>query len=160
MSELEEQRFARPRVAAGVVFRDPKGRVLLVKPTYKNGWDLPGGYVETGESPMAAAQRELAEELSVSWPIGRLLALDWAPSDAEGDKLLFVFDGGVVSPERLADATLKPDEISQVMFHELAQLGFAVPERIMRRLHSVTNDGDIYLEYGRPIARDVAYDET
>jgi len=35
--------MATPRVAAGVLFRDAQGRVLLVKPTYKDGWDIPGG---------------------------------------------------------------------------------------------------------------------
>lgn len=29
-------------------------RVLLVKPAYKEGWDIPGGYVEPEESPRAA----------------------------------------------------------------------------------------------------------
>ena len=47
----EADNFATPRVGAGVLFRDGAGRVLLVKPTYKNGWEIPGGYVERGESP-------------------------------------------------------------------------------------------------------------
>lgn len=34
---------ARKRVAADVLIRDASGRVLLVNPTYKPGWDLPGG---------------------------------------------------------------------------------------------------------------------
>jgi 8-oxo-dGTP diphosphatase len=46
-----------------VLFRDAAGRVLLVKPTYKNGWEIPGGYVDAGESPRAAAAREVKEEL-------------------------------------------------------------------------------------------------
>ena len=31
----QADKFATPRVAAGVLFRDDAGRVLLVKPTYK-----------------------------------------------------------------------------------------------------------------------------
>ena len=38
--------FATPRVAAGALFFDDRGRVLLVHPTYKDTWDIPGGYVE------------------------------------------------------------------------------------------------------------------
>src|SRR2546427_4897446 len=57
--------MATPRIAAGVLFRDPDGRVLLVKPTYKAGWDIPGGYVEPGESPKQAALREVREELGI-----------------------------------------------------------------------------------------------
>ena len=54
-------RVATPRVAAGVLFRDVEGRILLVKPSYKEGWDIPGGYVEPGESPKQAAAREVRE---------------------------------------------------------------------------------------------------
>jgi hypothetical protein len=35
--------LARKRMAAGALFRDEDGRVLLVNPTYKPTWDLPGG---------------------------------------------------------------------------------------------------------------------
>ncbi|MEJ2860906.1 NUDIX hydrolase [Actinomycetospora flava] len=45
---------ARPLVAAAAVFRDDDGRVLLVHPVYKPGWELPGGIVEAGESPAVA----------------------------------------------------------------------------------------------------------
>ena len=57
--------FATPRVAAGALFFDDQGRVLLVHPTYKDTWDIPGGYVERGESPAAACRRELKEELGI-----------------------------------------------------------------------------------------------
>ena len=89
---------ATPRVAAGVLFRDDSGNILLVRPTYKPFWDLPGGYVEPGESPRAAAVREVTEELGLSVEVGQLLSVDWAPQDSEGDKLLFIFDGGVLIP--------------------------------------------------------------
>ena len=55
--------MATPRVAAGALIRNPAGQILLVKPTYKDGWDIPGGYVEPGESPGAACLRELKEEI-------------------------------------------------------------------------------------------------
>ena len=56
-------RQARKRVAADVLIRDRAGRVLLVDPTYKPDWDLPGGMAEANEAPGAAAARELREEL-------------------------------------------------------------------------------------------------
>lgn len=69
----------RKRLAAGVLFRDPTGRVLLVEPTYKDHWELPGGCVEADESPFAAAARETDEELGLAVRPGRLLIVDWVP---------------------------------------------------------------------------------
>jgi 8-oxo-dGTP pyrophosphatase MutT (NUDIX family) len=45
-------RQARKRVSAKVVICDEDGRVLLVNPTYKEYWDLPGGMAEANESPI------------------------------------------------------------------------------------------------------------
>lgn len=83
-------RQARKRVAADVLIRDHAERVLLVDPTYKSGWDLPGGMAEANEAPRDAATRELREELGLSLPIGRLLVLDWVPvREPWDDQLVF-----------------------------------------------------------------------
>ncbi|MGW2080623.1 NUDIX domain-containing protein [Streptomyces sp. NPDC001939] len=64
-----EAKMAHPRMAAGALFFDAEGRVLMVEPTYKDYWEIPGGYVETGESPLQAAVREVEEGLGITPPL-------------------------------------------------------------------------------------------
>jgi ADP-ribose pyrophosphatase YjhB (NUDIX family) len=83
-------------IAAGGLITDPGGRVLLVKPNYRDLWSLPGGICEHGEPPQVGCGRELAEELGLDIPVGRLLATDWSqPYGVDARPIMhFVFDGG------------------------------------------------------------------
>ena len=102
---------ARPRVSSGALFFAADGRFLLVDPTYKEFWNLPGGGVDEGETPLAACVREIHEERGLTPPIGRLLASAWTPA-----ALFFVFDGGVLSPQQQAASELPPDELAAYAF--------------------------------------------
>jgi len=102
----------RKRIGAGVVLLDPQGRVLLVEPTYKPYWEIPGGAVEADESPRAAVVREIKEELALDLEPGRLLVTDWVPPrPGRTEGLMLLFDGGVLTPDRTAHIDLPPDEL-------------------------------------------------
>lgn len=145
--------MAHPRMAAGALFFDDAGRVLMVEPTYKDYWDIPGGYVEAGESPLQAAVREVGEELGIAPPLGRLLAVDWAPSPKEGDKVLYLFDGGQLTPEDLAGVTLQEEELKGYAFLTVAEIGQHTIPRLARRISAAaqarSGDAPIYLEHGQ-----------
>ena len=47
-------------------------RLLLVRTSYRRGWELPGGGVRAGESPLAAALREAREEVGIALEPARL----------------------------------------------------------------------------------------
>lgn len=125
---------SRPYVAAGVLFFDNAGRILLVQPTYKDYWDIPGGYVETGETPAQAATREVFEELSIEARVGSLLVADWAPHPDEGDKLLLVFDGGTLTPDQLDGIRLQADELASYAFRDPADAIALLIPRLGRRV--------------------------
>lgn len=56
-------RFSRgATLGARAMVIDGAGRIFLIKHTYVDGWHLPGGGVETGETLVEALARELAEE--------------------------------------------------------------------------------------------------
>ncbi|MGC4878186.1 NUDIX domain-containing protein [Micromonospora sp. DT43] len=62
--------------AAAAFITDPAGNVLLVKPTYRDHWAFPGGYLDEGEYPHDACAREIREELGISVTVGDLLVVD------------------------------------------------------------------------------------
>ncbi|TQE27166.1 NUDIX hydrolase [Streptomyces ipomoeae] len=154
MSENEhEAKMARPRMAAGALFfDDDASRVLLVEPSYKDYHDIPGGYVEQGESPLQACVREVREELGITPRIGRLLVVDWAPNPGEGDKVLYLFDGGVLSTEDQRRIEVQADELRGYGFHYADQLPELTIPRLARRItagiQARANGLTSYLEHG------------
>lgn len=149
-----EQRMATPRMAAGALFFDDQDQVLLVKPSYKPKWEIPGGYVERGESPLGACRREVQEELGITPAIGALLVVDWAPSESEGDKILYVFDGGQLPPDELAGIKLAADELLAAEFHPVSNVDELLIPRLARRVKAaITARAQVctaYLEHGQP----------
>lgn len=123
------------RTSAGVLFTDAGSGVLLVRPTYKEYWEIPGGMVETGESPHEAAAREIAEELGIDRPIGRLLCVDWVPPrDPKTDGLMFLFDGGRLESDEVAAIVLRSEELSEHRFVNVDVLDDFLPAHMARRV--------------------------
>jgi ADP-ribose pyrophosphatase YjhB (NUDIX family) len=115
-------------VAAGGLITEPSGRVLLVKPNYRKLWALPGGICEQGEPPHQGCRRELAEELGLDIPVGRLLAVDWSlPRGVAANPIMhFVFDGG-----QLADGdgiVIQQAELDGYQFVPPAELSSYLPD--------------------------------
>ena len=85
-------------VSVGALIFDGTGRLLILKPTYKKGWTIPGGVMEpTGETPWQACRREVAEECGVAVDAGRLVAVDTRPAKrGRPPGLRLLFDCGVL----------------------------------------------------------------
>ncbi|WP_370379516.1 NUDIX domain-containing protein [Catenulispora sp. GAS73] len=123
------------RVAAGALFRDSRGRILMAEPIYKPTLEIPGGMVEADEAPLDACVREVREELGPDLPIGRLLVVDWKPRHGVwGETILFIFDGGVLTNEQIAAIKLQPDELRAVHRLALTDVAGRVRPSMYRRI--------------------------
>lgn len=143
-------------MAAGLLCTNAAGRVLLVQPTYKPQWEIPGGAVEAEESPHQAALREAREELGVDMVPGRLLVVDWVPRrEVRPEGVMFVYDGGELSEVATARFRLPPEELTgwawcnpaQVRERTTATLALRVAAAVAAR----AQDATAYLEAGRPV---------
>jgi 8-oxo-dGTP pyrophosphatase MutT (NUDIX family) len=123
--EVSERGAATARLVSVAICRDAAGRVLVVKPTYRDGWLLPGGAVDPGESPRVGCIRELAEETGLLRQCTRLLAVDFLAGkdgpDPKPDLVQHVFDGGVVPPEEIAAMAVQEGELDKVAFVDIAE---------------------------------------
>jgi 8-oxo-dGTP diphosphatase len=147
--------LARKRMGAGALFRDGSGRVLLVEPTYKPNWEVPGGAVEAEESPTAACRREVLEELGLDRPVGRILAVDWVPSRPERTEgLMLIYDGGVLTRDDIAAIRLQADELASYAFIEAGRVPELASALLARRiaacLEAVATGTTASLENGHP----------
>ena len=140
--------FATPRVAAGALFFDDQGRVLLVHPTYKDTWDIPGGYVERGESPAAACRRELKEELGIDRKPLRLITVDWAPSERGRRQAPLPLRLRRYLATDEARIAFNDDELDRWEWVELSLIGRYVVDRLARRIRSSVAAVGVDLEHG------------
>ena len=125
--------LARVRTGAGALITDGEGHVLMVEPTYKDRWEIPGGSVDAGETAVDACRRECREELGLEIDTGRLLVLEHQTEQGErGDSIMFVYDGGVIRDA--STIRLPADELRSFRFVEPDELGDITSERIARRV--------------------------
>ncbi|WP_411110486.1 NUDIX domain-containing protein [Streptomyces sp. c-19] len=123
-------------VAAGVLLFDDQDRFLLVDPTYKPGWEFPGGVVESGEPPARAGMREVAEEIGIALDaVPRLLLVDWERPQPPGHGgLRLLFDGGRLDAADIARLRLPGAELRAWRFVTEEEAADLLPPVRYRRL--------------------------
>ncbi|MEX0787901.1 MAG: NUDIX domain-containing protein [Anaerolineales bacterium] len=109
--------------AAALVERE--GKVLLVRRVNepeRGKWSLPAGFVDRGEDPRRAAERECLEETGLVVRVGELMDVIYGAEHAAGADLVLVYRAeiseGVVNPHDDADAAafFAPGEIPPLAF--------------------------------------------
>ncbi|NYI04450.1 NUDIX domain-containing protein [Allostreptomyces psammosilenae] len=141
--------------AAAALITDPLGRVLVVKPNYRPGWNLPGGVMEGDEPPHACCRREVAEEVGLDVTPGRLLVVDWVtPRPGARGWFGYVFDCGT-----LADPSairLQEEELDAYAFKPVEEAVELLPEykaaRLRAAVEAAARGTTAYLHGGTPVA--------
>ncbi len=150
-------------VSAGAMIFDGRRRLLILKPTYKSGWTIPGGVMEAdGETPWQACQREVLEECGLRVATGRLACMDFRlPNDRGQGGIRYLFDCGELPDGALAGIMLQPEEISEYRLAPVAEALRLLRKPIRRRVkaalgHQGTSRNRaahraMYLEDGRRV---------
>jgi ADP-ribose pyrophosphatase YjhB (NUDIX family) len=116
---LEKQ--PKKSVFAKAIIKSNQGRILLVKPTYKKSWQLPGGGIEASENPIKGLVRELKEEISLEISqadielVGTVFRQDY-------DHLILVYALKFTLDEKLL-ISFQEDEIEGYSYEEIQNVG-------------------------------------
>jgi 8-oxo-dGTP diphosphatase len=141
-------------VSAGALIFDRAGRLLILKPTYKSGWTIPGGVMEAdGETPWEACQREVREECGIEVRHARLACMDFRrPKPGRPGGIRFLFDCGRVGDKDLAGIVVQPEEVSEYRLAVLPDAFGLLRGPIRRRVRAAVGSNRlVYLEDGRPV---------
>ncbi len=99
------------------------GKVLLIHPSYRNCYSLPGGFVRPGEPSEQAARRELREEVGIDLPGGEL-RLAWSgtlPFESRQDTV------------DIWEALVEDAPAARIASHELVWAGWVRPAAALGR---------------------------
>lgn len=129
--------FPDPKVAVAVLITD-KESVLMVRRSnnpQQGLWTLPAGFVDAGEDPRLAAERECLEETGLFVRVTDLVDVLSGQEHERGADILIVYQGEIISGE------LTPgDDADQVAFFHLRQLpplAFKSTNQILKSLLAV-----------------------
>jgi 8-oxo-dGTP diphosphatase len=126
--------FADPKVAAAVLV-ERGGQVLLVRRVnqpYRGAWSLPAGFVDAGEDPARAAERECLEESGLSVRVTGLLEVIAGRDHPRGADFVIYYRAEIVSGElRPADDA---DAAEFFPLDGLPPIAFQAAQKFLERL--------------------------
>jgi 8-oxo-dGTP pyrophosphatase MutT (NUDIX family) len=148
--------LAKKPASSGVLLFNDKKELLIVKPTYREGWQLPGGVLEHLESPSASAIRETQEEIGVTIDTPKLIGISYGSTNSEEgapyDVFYFLFHGGTLTEDQISKIKLQEKELSEFKFLPVEQalplFNKRITLRVERALKAFEENTVDYAEYG------------
>jgi 8-oxo-dGTP diphosphatase len=123
--------FADPKVAVAALI-EKDGKVLLVRRAndpQRGLWSLPAGFVDAGEDPLQAIERECLEETGLRVRTTGLLDVIFGQEHPRGAHILIAYQAEIISGELLAS-----DDVDRASFFSrsaLPPLAFSTTKKIL-----------------------------
>jgi 8-oxo-dGTP diphosphatase len=141
------------RMSVSAIFFNKEKHILIVKPTYRAYWLLPGGCIEDDESPQEACNRETKEELNIDISVEQLLGVDYLAKDNEETECLqFTFYGGILSQTQIYMIALPVTELSRYCFLPVEKILPILSPKLAKGLpyylQALKENTVVYLENG------------
>jgi ADP-ribose pyrophosphatase YjhB (NUDIX family) len=115
--------FPGPKLVAGCLVIDA-GRVLLLRRGIEpqiGKWTFPGGYVDLGETPAAAALRETREEVGMRVELGQVLGVYADPAHPVAAVVVYLAKPGIEEANVTDEATeVRYFAPAEIPWHEIA----------------------------------------
>ncbi len=127
--------FPDPKVAAAVLV-EQDSKVLLVRRVmqpYQGFWTLPAGFVDAGEDPARAAERECLEETGLQVQVTGIFDILSGQEHPAGAHIVIVYRAKVVAGELTAG-----DDAGEVGFFnrdDLPPLGFQATKQVLGKTY-------------------------
>lgn len=138
-------------IGTGVLIFNKSHQLLIVKPSYKDGWSIPGGGVDIDETPMIAALRETKEEVNLDLENIVLVCVEYTTKKGiKPETLQFIFYGGELEENEISKIILNENEHSDFRFVDISgainlfneRLQYAIPFCI----EAIKNKNTAYIE--------------
>jgi ADP-ribose pyrophosphatase YjhB (NUDIX family) len=125
-----------PKVAAAVLVVREEDKVLLVRRAgepFRGLWTLPAGFIDSGEDPAEAAQRECLEETGLSVRVTRVYEIVSGREHPRGADFVIVYQAELVSGDMKAD-----DDVDAVEWFDksnLPPLAFLATKKVLQSFY-------------------------
>ena len=127
--------FVDPKVAAAVLVTDGE-RVLLVRRAnepHRGMWTLPAGFINGGEDPAEAAQRECLEETGLSVHVTRLFDIVSGREHPRGADFIIVYQAEVMDGEMMPGDDA--DAVEWFGKSDLPPLAFLATQKVLQSFY-------------------------
>ncbi len=150
------KKIPRKRVGVGAILFNQDGQLLILKPSYKDTWTIPGGIVDTMESPLEACCREIKEEIGIEITDLRLACVDYRNDDvlddgSKDESFQFIFTTDPLTLDLISSIVIDEDEIINHAFLGVTEAIQKLNKSLIRRINScLRSDPNLayYLENG------------